>query len=159
MKRVLCSILLAIMSFACGVVFIIYQCGYILESERKRADKFFSYFKLLDRWLTCKEQNYSFEDYFIKNNIKTAAIYGMGQIGKHLKYELETAGIEVSYVIDEGESVIYGKERHYNLRDDLPLVDIVIVTPVNEFEEIKNNILDKNRILNVVSVNSVIRAD
>ena len=96
MKRVLCSILLAIMSFACGVVFIIYQCGYILESERKRADKFFSYFKLLDRWLTFK---------------------------------------------------------------DLPLVDIVIVTPVNEFEEIKNNILDKNRILNVVSVNSVIRAD
>ena len=133
MKRVLCSILLAIMSFACGVVFIIYQCGYILESERKRADKFFSYFKLLDRWLTF--------------------------IGKHLKHELETAGIEVSYVIDEGESVIYGKERHYNLRDDLPLVDIVIVTPVNEFEEIKNNILDKNRILNVVSVNSVIRAD
>lgn len=156
MKNILYSLFVAGMGFIGGVIFMIYRCGYILESERKRADKFFAYFNFLDNWLICKEQNYDFTDYFDKNNIETVAIYGMGKIGKHLKYELEKAGIKIAYVIDEGESVIYSKEAHYNLRDALPMVDLVIVTPTEEFEEIKKKILNNNKMLNVLSVDKII---
>lgn len=65
-------------------------------------------------------------------------------------------GIEVSYVIDEGENVIYGKEEHYNLKDSLPMVDIVVVTPVYEYEEVKEKILNNNSKLKVVSVEMII---
>lgn len=156
MKNILYSIFIAVIGFIGGVIFMIYRCGYILENQRKRANKFYTYFGFLDNWLTCKEQNYSFGDYISKNNIQTVAIYGMGKIGKHLKYELEKAGIEIAYVIDEGENIIYSKETRYNLRDALPLVDLVIVTPMEEFEKIKNKILDNNKMLHVISVDEII---
>lgn len=156
MKNRIKSVAAFVVGLVCGIVFMIYRCGYILESCKKRTDKFISYFNLLDRWMTCKEQEYPFADFFYENNIKSVAIYGMGKIGKHLKYELEKAGIAISYVIDEGENVIYGKERHYNLRDSLPITDIVVVTPVYEYEEIKKRILNNNSKLKVVSIEAVI---
>ncbi len=134
----------------------IYRCGYILEEKQKKSDKYLSYFNLLDRWLICKEKNNKFTDYFEKNKIETVAIYGMGKIGKHLKYELENAEIKIAYVIDEGERIIYSKEERYNLRDALPLVDIVIVTIIDEFEDIKTKIIEKNKMLKVISLNEII---
>lgn len=156
MKRINCGVFLVLIGFAGGIVFMIYHCGYILENKQKKVDKYFSYFKFFDQWLSCKEQNYDFADYFNKHGIKSVAIYGMGRLGKHLKYELEKSGIKVDYVIDEGEKIIYGEETHYNLRDSLPLVDAVVVTPIDEFEEIKEKILENNKMLRVVSVDKVI---
>ena len=80
----------------------------------------------------------------------------MGKIGNHLKYELDESGIEIKYVIDEEEDVIYGKEVHYNLQDNLPSVDAVIVTSVDEFEEVRDKILAINKILNVISLEQII---
>lgn len=159
MKRIGCVFLSIMIGCIIGVIFMIYRCGYILEREKKKADKYFSYFNFLDRWLIKKEQNFDYSEYFQEHNIKTAAIYGMGKIGKHLKYELENAGIEIAYVIDEGESIIYSDVVRYNLRDALPMVDLVIVTPIEEFEEVKNRILNNNASLLVVSVNNIINSD
>lgn len=156
MKRMIKNVALLGAGLVGGIVFMIYRCGYILENCHKRTDKFISYFNLLERWMICREQNYSFTKFFDENHIKSVAVYGMGKIGKHLKYELEKAGIAISYVIDEGENVVYGKEEHYNLRDRLPTVDIVVVTPVYEYEEIKKKILNNNNRLKVVSVESLI---
>lgn len=156
MKFIIKNMAAFLVGLVCGVVFMIYRCGYILENCQKRADKFISYFDLMERWMTCREQNVSLTKYFDENNIKSVAIYGMGKIGKHLKYELEKAGIAISYVIDVGEDVIYGKEEHYTLKDRLPMTDIVIVTPVYEYEAIKGKILHNNSKLKVVSVEVVI---
>lgn len=155
MKGILWSLLLWIAGFCIGIIFMIYRCGYILNSKQRRVDKFYSYFSLLDQWLLCKERNYKFTDFFSKNNIKSVAIYGMGKIGKHLKYELEKDGIKIDYVIDEVDSVIYDK-AHYTLQDNLPLTDAVIVTPIYEFEEIRCKILNNNKNLNVISLDKII---
>lgn len=156
MKCIILDILFLLIGLTCGMIFMIYRCGYILDKSKKRANKFLSYFELMDQWLSCKEQNYQFTKYFDENNIKSVAIYGIGKIGNHLKYELEKGGIILSYVIDERENIIYGKEEHYNLKEKLPMVDVVIVTPVNEYEEIKKKILDNNKMLQVISVDKVI---
>lgn len=156
MKCIIFDLFFLLIGLTCGMVFMIYRCGYILENSKKKADKFLSFFELMDQWLSCKEQNYQFTKYFEENNIKSVAIYGIGKIGNHLKYELEKGGITLSYVIDEGEGVIYGKEEHYNLKDKLPMVDVVIVTSVNEYEEVKKRILDNNKMLHVISVGEVI---
>lgn len=156
MRCIISDMLFLLIGLTCGIVFMIYRCGYILENSKKRADKFLSYFKLMDQWLSCKEQDYQFTKYFDENNIKSVAIYGMGKIGNHLKYELEKGGITLSYVIDEGKKLNYGEEEYYSLKDNLPMVDVVIVTPVNEYKEIKKKILDNNRMLNVISVEKII---
>ena len=156
MKRIVWDLLLLLIGLVGGIIFMIYRCGYILENSKKKAEKFLSDFNLIDRWLTCKEQGYQFTNIFHENDIRSVAIYGMGKIGKHLKYELEQGGITISYVIDEGEGVFYGNEEHYNLKDSLPMVDVVIVTPVNEYEEIKEKILNNNSKLKIISVEEVL---
>ncbi len=156
MKSILLKMFFGICGFLLGVIFIIYRCGYILEGKKKRADRFYAYFNLLDRWLSCKEQGYELVGFLKENNIKSVAIYRMGKIGNHLKYELDESGIEIKYVIDEEEDVIYGKEVHYNLQDNLPSVDAVIVTSVDEFEEVRDKILAINKILNVISLEQII---
>lgn len=156
MKCIILNLLFLLIGLSCGMIFMIYRCGYILENSKKRADKLLSFFELMDQWLSCKEQNYQFTKYFDENNIESVAIYGIGKIGNHLKYELEKGGITLSYVIDESVNAFYGKEEHYNLKDKLPMVDVVIVTSVNEYEEVKKKILDNNRMLHVISVDKVL---
>lgn len=156
MRRIVLKVLLVICGFFSGVVFMIYRCGYILKGEKKRADRFFAYFNLLDRWLVCKEHNNQFEDYFHKNRIKNVAIYRMGKLGNHLRYELNKAEIKIVYVIDEWEDFIYDREVHYNIQDELPLVDAVIVTSIDEFETVKSKILEKNKMLNVISLETIL---
>lgn len=156
MKRILWNVAALLCGLIIGVIYMIYRCGYILDSKQKKAEKYFAYFNLLEKWMTCKEQNYKLADYFHNNNIVSVAIYGMGKVGKHLKHELEKVGIAVSYVIDEGEGVFYGKEEHYNLRDKLPDTDIVIVTPIEEFEDIKKRIVNNNEMLNVISFEELV---
>lgn len=154
-----CSVLFAVMGFAGGVVYMIYRCGYLLENKQKSLDGKILYIDFLDRWLLWKEQNDSWADYFKNKNIENAAIYGMGRTGKHVKYELEKAGVRIAYVIDRSEKVLYGTEEHYSLNDELPMTDLVIVTPLKEFEEIKKEIEQKNPMLKVISVNEMLNAD
>ncbi len=156
MKDILRRLFTAVIGFTGGVIFMIYRCGYILEGKQKKLNKYFTYYKFLDSWLSWKENNNNYAEYFNENSIETVAIYGMGRIGKRLKNELENAGIKIAYVIDEGETIIYSKEIHYNLRDILPAVDLIIVTPIDEFEEIRNRILDNNKTMNVISVDKII---
>ena len=156
MRRIVLKVLLVICGFFSGVVFMIYRCGYILTGEKKRADRFFAYFNLLDRWLVCKEHNNQFKDYFHKNCIKNVAIYRMGKLGNHLRYELNKAEIKIVYIIDEWEDFIYDREVHYNIQDELPLVDAVIVTSIDEFETVKSKILKKNKMLNVISLETIL---
>lgn len=136
----------------------IYRCGYLLERTRQKAKKYLDYFNLLDQILACKERDYKIADYFAQNHIESVAIYGMGKIGKHLKYELEKNKIQRDYVIDERDDSDGSdrkgceKEIRYKLRDKLPDADIVIVTPMEEFEFIKNRITSNNKSLNVISI-------
>lgn len=58
-------------------------------------------------------------------------------------------------MIDEMEDFIYDQEIHYNIQEKLPLVDAVIVTSVDEFEEVKNKILKNNKFLRVISMEDI----
>ena len=51
---------------------------------------------------------------------------------------------------------IYDREVHYNIQDELPLVDAVIVTSIDEFETVKSKILKKNKMLNVISLETIL---
>ncbi len=159
MKRVMWNLVLLMSGFISGGIFIIYRCGYILENKQRKMDKYYSYFIVLERWMSYKEKGYEICSFFEDNHVQSVAIYGMGKIGQHLKYELDRSGIKLAYVVDQGESVIYGKEKHYNLYDNLPLVDMIIVTPINEFTEIKDKILNNNKKLKVVSIEELFQRD
>lgn len=156
MEKVVIDIIIFICGIFVGCIFIIYRCGYLLENKQKKVDKFTTYFNLMDRWLSRKEQEDSIKEYFEKKHIETVAIYGMGKLGKHLKYELDESGIKLAYIIDNAGKFFYEDIQIYNIKDNLPEVDVIIVTPLMEYEEIKNKLLEKNKKMQVVSLEEIV---
>lgn len=98
-------------------------------------DKIYAYYDVLNKWMMLKEGNETVEGRLREKGIKTIAIYGMGDLGKHLKKDLEDTEIEVKYVID-GSLFVISDIDVYEPESDMPPVDAIIVTPVLEYENI-----------------------
>lgn len=112
-----------------------------IEISDKRIDKFKNYYSVLTQWLTLKQKNKSLEKYFIDNGYKTIAIYGMGELGNRLYEELKPTKILVKYGIDK--SFGFGEIKIFNIDDELPEVDVIVVTAVFDFDKINNNLKNK----------------
>ena len=83
---------------------------------------------------------------FFKNRkMQKIAIYGYGDIGRHLITQLKNSGIEVEYIIDRRTNIDTQKIKLYKPEDKLPMVDAIVVTPVLEMEEIQKCLLKQYR--------------
>ena len=87
-----------------------------------------------------KESNSDMYCFFHKYGIRKIIIYGYNILGKHLIEELRNSDIEVCAVVDKkvdcfaGESIASIKKIEFND------VDAVVVTAVNYFGEIYENL-------------------
>lgn len=99
----------------------------------KKKNKIVAYYDLLNQWMSLKENNKNIADYLITNNIKTIAIYGYGDLGKHLYHALRDSMVHVEYIIDKNLCMPNLVKRP---EEKLGTVDAVIVTPFLEFEDI-----------------------
>lgn len=110
------------------------------SGKNKLVDKYKLYFCLNNRWISLKESNRRLSKYFVENQIKSIAVYGLGDIGLNLCDEIMKDGIEVKYAFDRSliryESLIPIKK----LEDELEEVDAVVVSIPDEFEAIRNSI-------------------
>lgn len=111
-----------------------FQKGKCAQSDR--VTKFVEYFNILDAWMKIKEENREIESYFIENDIKTIAIYGMGKMGKHLVASLEGTSIEVAYGIDRNTGVA-SPIKCYGIDEEWPEVDAIVVTVTFDFDNIE----------------------
>lgn len=113
-----------------------YKKLYEKEKEEKQqaqviANKFNMKFLLLNQWMNNREQGYSVSNYFLKNNFRCIAIYGMGEFGEHLYIELKDTGIKVKYAIDRKAYSIFPELAVKTLQDTLEMVDAVVITTMN----------------------------
>jgi len=119
------------------------------------------YYKLLNQWMKNKAQNKKITDYLMDNGIKTIAIYGMGEVGQLLYEELKGEQVQVLYFIESagGNSIEdrYGKRvigvKEINLQEK---ADAIIITPIYNFENIYNDIVDENVGTIVLSLEDII---
>lgn len=125
-----------------------------IQRWRELSDKHLMLMKLYDKWMITKQDGRSVKEYFLDNHMKTVAIYGMGSVGERLQDELRRTGIEVRYGIDQK-----GQGRNdldvVALDDDLGDVDVIVVTAVFYFDQIKEDIRKKTDI-KVVSLQEVL---
>lgn len=98
-------------------------------------DKYFEYFNLLNKWMRQKEKGISIADKLRQRGIQEVAIYGMGDIAKHLQQELAGTGVIVKYAIDRSVRSVIEIDT-YLPNSELPPVDAVIVTPFLEHDTI-----------------------
>lgn len=152
--------IIAMLSMALGIgigsIITIYRCGQILEKREEERDKFKAYYNWFDKWLDKKEKNCLSFDGLKKEKIEKVAIYGKGKIYKHIESELEKNGFVIEYIIDEYVDSIGSKKEVYTLRDEFPMVDLIIVTVISEYQDIRNKILQKDSNIKVISIEELV---
>ena len=127
----------------------------LMEQEIKKVDKFKKYYNLLNQWLALKQQGKSLEMYFLENQYKTIIIYGMGEIGNRLYEELKNSRIEIKYAIDKKVIIEYDDLEIMELSNSMEQADVVVVTAIFAFDEIKKSIEDKFQ-CDIISLEDVI---
>lgn len=100
-------------------------------------DRLNGYYETLAQWLTNIQNGIGVEDYLKEKGVQTVAIYGMGELGILLYNELKkSTDIQVLYGIDRSGVCAIDDINVYYPEDDLPNVDLVIVTPISYMDEI-----------------------
>lgn len=115
----------------------------VLDNTDKKVSRLRSYYNMLNQWLVLKQEGKSLEKYFIDNNYKTIAIYGMGEIGTRLYEDLKNTNIEIRYAIDQNVAGTYSDLEVLDKDGELAEVDVVVVTPIFAFDEIEKELSER----------------
>lgn len=144
-----------IVFFVLGILKLFYQKKEI-DSLEIYGRKYLIYFQLMDRWLASKYEGKKVSDFLEKEKIKKVAIYGLGNMANRLVEELDGEKVEVEYGIDRDICVTSSNLKNiYSPLEILPPVDAIIVTPIFEYEIIKNDI-NKKYSYRVISLETII---
>ena len=104
------------------------------------ARKHLAIMQLFNQWMITKQEGKSIVDYLHKNNVKTVAIYGMSYVGERLYDELKGSDITVKYAIDKNADKIYADVDVLTPEEELPEVDLIIVTATFFYDEIEEQL-------------------
>lgn len=146
MKKGLLFIITGI-SVICNIALFIYcrfQKNYLKESNEKYM-KFKKYYQIYNCWISSINKNISIESLLKNKNLRDIAIYGNGEIGNRLYESLQNSDVRVHYFIDKKAGEInfdIDKIKVYDIRDitNKEKLDAIIVTPVHQYEEIKEEL-------------------
>ena len=83
---------------------------------------------LLIKWMYLYHYGMTIKDWLDDTDKKTVAVYGMGDLGQLLYYELTDKNVEVLYTVDQNYEYKNSEIQIYPLKDGLEHVDVVIVT-------------------------------
>lgn len=124
----------------------------ILHNDYSRTldelDKFKKFYFLLIQIEFDYRNNAKLSDFFERNHYQTIAIYGLAEIGDLLYERLKNEGVEVKYFIDKKADVLTASVPVYLPECELPNVDIVVVTAIHNYEEVRN-VLNKKGLKSV----------
>ena len=97
--------------------------------------------EIFDVFLGKLQDHFSFSDALALRGYHSAAIYGMGRLGKRLYHELENLTL---YGIDRNPQIICEGMEIKSPTEDLTPVDVIIITTVYDTEAIRSYL--KNRV-------------
>lgn len=127
--------------------------------QEQKKDKYYIYYSVMNQWMYNWEQGMRVINYFKKNNYRTLAIYGMRDLGFHLLEQLKDSSVKVAYGIDRSDNIILPADYQGLIikkpSDVLEVVDVMVVTAIVDFEEIKRHMLKKVQ-CDVVSLEEVV---
>lgn len=137
MKKILGLIITFASGCVCGAYMVGTKLAKILEADNKRIIKENSLASLFTDWVYLNNKGLSIGKWVSDKGYKKVAIYGMSHAGHRLKEDLENAGIEVLYGIDRDTGLYLENFTIYSPEDELPDTELIIVTTLQCFDEIK----------------------
>ena len=113
----------------------------LIEAEKNRSTSIIS---ILSRLLYSYQNNISIEQLLLNKNYKKIAIYGMGILGQGLYSALRNSTcIEIVCGIDKNAEIYRYEFPIYKPDDNIPIVDVVIVTTPYYYDEIEQDLITR----------------
>lgn len=125
---------------AVGIMVATFFWKNIIEKLNSNYRKISGYYHIFSEWLGNEFHGQKTELFFEKNGYKSVAIYGMKEFGVHLYEMLKDSDVKVEYVIDRNPSVVLEDIKCYKPSDELPKVDVIVVTASYYFNEISKQL-------------------
>lgn len=157
MKKGTVAVFTSLIGAVAGAAGIGYLSSKQVEQKGAKVDKFKGYYNMLNQWLALKQEGKNLEEYFVANNYKTIAIYGMGEMGNRLYDELEGTSVQVKYAIDKNAVSAYSEMDVIDPEDGLDEIeaDVIVVTATFAYDEIVEKLSNETDIP-VVSLEDVV---
>lgn len=117
----------------------------MINNKDDEIDKLSEFYRILVQWLSLKQQGINLSKYFAREKYATIAIYGMKELGQLLLEEIynEPNEPEVKYVIDRNPDGFYAPVPSLKPEDELPEVDVIVITAVHYFKQIREALVTK----------------
>ncbi len=140
----------------CVLLFLVKIEYELLKIMRIRYDNSAQILFFLKKWDKRVEE----EKFFLGNCLtlagyKSIAVYGCGILGKRLVRELENSSVKVKYYIDKNAKNLHSEIPVFSAAEALCEVDVIIITVVSQFYEIKAE-LEKRNFCNIISLEDLI---
>lgn len=123
------------------------QTGFRYEAEVKKLliqeRKVHFLYEFMNRWLLLKQKNINLSKFFIDKKLKSIAIYGAHYMGQRLYDELQGSSVNVLYAIDKSPKRLDWQIPIYHPNDILENVDAIVITPIFDYLEIKDDLSEK----------------
>ena len=150
---ILAVVLLMFIGYLLGRNHTYHKVEKALKEQEKRRVGINNLYEICSRWMLLQERNIKLADFLNKNDVKTVAVYGMGRIGKTIMENLRADNFKALYGIDFHSERVSCDYPVYNLKNDLPEVDMILVT-VTAYEDVKKDLSGKTsaKILNIRDV-------
>lgn len=110
---------------------------------KKELNKYQSYYKIFDRWLSLKEEGRTVDKYFKDYNYKKVLIYGYASTGIHFCKELRKTSVQIVGAMDRRQGLLSRDLPIFGLSDPMPDCDVIVVTLAADFEIIMNDLRKK----------------
>lgn len=133
-----------------------YKQAYLNEREIvKKNDRLL---KMMCKWMDLVSDGYCIKEYFQKHGYKNIAIYGFNLIGRCLYKSLSSpqCGLNVKYCIDINANKMFEELRVYLPEDELPSVDVIVVTPIQAFYDIERLLVRGGVKYPIISLDEII---
>lgn len=125
------------------------------EEERDQKIKMTEFYDILIRWMELRQEEKVLSGWFKRNGYKRIAVYGMRELGVLVYNELLLEKLDVICAIDRNCESLNLDIAVIKPGDDLPDIDVIIVTAPHYYEQIKNELENITR-ADIVSVEDII---
>lgn len=141
--------------------------SYRFQKKNDNYHRVNSYYKLLTKWLRLKQQGMSLADELLKRGYQKVAIYGTGELGLNLLDELRFSPVAVVCFVKKNaaqDEMVHHSEISLKVVDVSDFtefnrtagIDAVIVSPVYDFEAIRNSLMTHDAQCAIISLEELV---
>lgn len=140
MKKLMSGVAGGVLGLAAGATAIKKMNDKVIKEKENTKQRYKKYYDILNYWMEAIHRGRGISECLKEREYTNIVIYGMGELGNRLYEQLIKTDIKVMYAIDKNPVSSYSELNVVGAAMETKGVDAVIVTPVYDFDKIKEDL-------------------